>query len=82
MIVTAAVPDFVGSAVEVAKTYNVTAHSFGATVSNPEELILVLGATAPVPSVVELTLHVTAELGLFVPATVTLNCTVVLVRVE
>ena len=59
MIVTTAMPIFVGSAVVVAKTYRVGDHSFGATVSNPFELILVPGATAPVPSAFGLTLQET-----------------------
>ena len=82
MIVTAAIADFPVSAVEVAITYNVTAHSFGATVSNPFEFTLVPGATAPEPSAVELTFHVIPVPGLFVPATDAENWTVLLVWVD
>jgi len=71
--VTIAIPVFEGSAVEVAKTYRVRFHSFGATKSDPLELMLVLLATAPVPDAFELTLQVTALLGLFVPVTKALN---------
>jgi len=66
-------PVFEGSATEVAKTYRVGFHSLGATKSDPLELILVLFATAPVPEILELTLHVTALPGLLVPITNALN---------
>ena len=68
-----AVPVLEGSATDVAKTCKVGDHSFGATVSKPWALMVVLGATAPVPAAFELTLHVTAGLGLFVPVTVAWN---------
>jgi hypothetical protein len=73
VIVTLAVLVLDGFATDVAKTKSIGAHSFGATLSNPFALILVPGATGPVPSAVELTLHVTAVFGLFVPVTVALN---------
>ena len=68
--VTIAKSVFAGSAADVAKTKRFGDHSFGATVSKPLALITVLGATAPVPAEFELTLHVTAVLGLLIPVTV------------
>ena len=50
--------------------------------SLPLALTTVLGATAPEPSELELTLHVTEVPGLFVPVTVTFNWTFVFVFVE
>ena len=60
-------PDFDGSATEVAVTIRLVADSLGATVSNPLELIDVLDEKAPV------TVHLTFLLGLFVPAIAALN---------
>jgi hypothetical protein len=64
----------VGSITEVAVTKRFDKVSLGATVSKPFALIWVPCVTAPVPPTAEPTLHVTAELGLFVPVTDALNC--------
>jgi len=66
-------PDFVGSNTDVAITNKVLNVSLPATESTPLELIDVPGVTAPVPAAFELTLHVTALLGLFVPVIAALN---------
>jgi hypothetical protein len=65
--------DLEGSITEVAITNKVVKVSPGATVSTPFALMLVPCVTAPVPTTFELTRHVTAELGLFVPVTEALN---------
>jgi hypothetical protein len=70
---TETLPVFVWSAVDVAKMKRVLIVSFADTANTPFELILVPGVTAPVPAALELTLHVTAVLGLLVPVTVAVN---------
>jgi len=62
--VTWTVPDFAGSAAEVAIIYRVVTVSPAATVSTPLELMFVPGVTAPVPAAFELTFHRTVLSGL------------------
>jgi len=74
--VTAAPPVFDGSSTDAAKIYRAGKVSLIAAVSKPLALIVVPGVTAPVPSALELTLHVTALSGLLLPVTDALNCNV------
>ena len=73
LTVTAALPDFDESALEVAMTKRVVAVSSAATVSSPLASIRVPRATEPVPAALEPTLQVTAVLGLLVPVTEAVN---------
>ena len=65
--------DFVVSIIEVAVIYNVVNDSAEDTVRFPLEFILVPCVGEPVPDGLELTFHVTALSGLFVPVTCALN---------
>jgi len=71
--VTAAMPVFDGSTVEVAITYRVVKVSLADIVSNPFAFMLVPCVTPPVPAAFELTLHVTVVAGSLIPVTAALN---------
>jgi len=71
--VTEAMPDFDVSMTDVAITYKVVKNSLGDIVSSPLELMFVPAVTAPEPSGLELTLHVTVSTGSFIPVTIALN---------